>query len=46
MIGQAPDTGRAAAPDWQIEDLFRDFRHAVEDRPAAGQRDTGIETLS
>src|SRR3954469_20466928 len=45
MIGEAADVSRTAAAYRQIEYLFGDFRHAVENRAAAGEHDPGIQAL-
>ena len=45
VIGQPADTGRRAASNRQIEDLFRDLGGAVEQRSAAGEDKAGVERL-
>ena len=45
MIGQAAYADRRPAPDWQVEDLFRNFRHALENGAAAGEDDARVERL-
>ncbi len=37
VIGQPTDTGRRAASNRQIEDLFRDLGGAVEQRSPSGE---------
>src|SRR5205809_1089612 len=45
VIGEAAHASRQPPPDRQIEDLLGDFRHPFENRPAAGERDPGLEGL-
>src|SRR5688572_18900605 len=45
VIGKAPDANGTAAPDRQVEDLLGNLGHPLEDRPAAGQHDAGVERL-
>src|SRR5262245_11803911 len=45
VICQPPDADGGAPPDGQIENLFGDFRHALENRAAAGEHDAGVERL-
>src|SRR5262249_13097293 len=45
VIGQPAHANRTTAPDWQIENLFGNLGHAVEDGAAAGQHDSRVEAL-
>ena len=43
VIGEAANANRHASPDRQIENLFRDFRHALENGAAASEDDARVQ---
>src|SRR5713226_10492643 len=45
VIREAADARRTAAPDRQIENLFGDLGHAVENRAAPGEHDSRVQAL-
>src|SRR3954464_1318837 len=45
VVRQSADAHRQPAPDRQIENLFADLRHALENRATAGEDDARVQRL-